>query len=226
MQFAEQYYRNYMDRRKTQFNNGCNEDVTTSFSNGLNGREIAMHQNILWVLKQNPSARIIWINHVVHTKTETQYQGDLWGWFTPTGAMLRQSIGKDKLCCIGLAYGSGKYWKDWQQGSKKRTMATIPPSKEFGLEQTLGSISLASATNANQNKNSRNSSTLCFIPWSKALLKPCATSTCSSSSNVSNYRPWLRSVSSLRENDYFLKVRPIEWDACVYIDKVDPATPI
>ena len=36
----------------------------------------------------------------------------------------------------------------------------------------------------------------------------------------------LRSLFSMRENDYFIKIRPMEWNACIYLDEVDPATPI
>jgi erythromycin esterase-like protein len=55
MQLAENYYRNYLERR--------NPDSSKFV--GLNGREIAMHRNVLWVLKQRPDSKIIWINHAV-----------------------------------------------------------------------------------------------------------------------------------------------------------------
>ena len=36
---------------------------------------------------------------------------------------------------------------------------------------------------------------------------------------------FLTSEFTMRENDYFIKLRPREWDAVIYLDKVSPATP-
>ena len=53
----------------------------------------------------NEKVKIIWINHVIHTKTETQYQDNTWRFLTPAGQMIRQSIGRtigsDKVFIIG-----------------------------------------------------------------------------------------------------------------------------
>ena len=29
----------------------------------------------------------------------------------------------------------------------------------------------------------------------------------------------------MRENDYFIKIKPMEWNGCIYLHEVDPATP-
>ena len=42
----------------------------------------------------NEKVKIIWINHVIHTKTETQYQDNTWRFLTPAGQMIRGSVGK------------------------------------------------------------------------------------------------------------------------------------
>ena len=49
----------------------------------------------------NEKVKIIWINHVIHTKTETQYQDNTWRFLTPAGQMIRESVGHDKLFIIG-----------------------------------------------------------------------------------------------------------------------------
>jgi erythromycin esterase len=188
MQLAENYYRNYMDR--------CNPESSKFV--GLNGRELAMHRNILWVMKQRPSSKIIWINHVAHTKTATQYQGEMWGFLSPAGALIQESLGSD-LFTIGLVYGGGEYWKDWQKGLEHRTVAPVPDPRENGLERTLGS--LVKTSEAQQKL---------FIPWAKAPV---------------GAWPWLQKDCSIRENDYFLKIKPSEWNACVYIDTISPSTP-
>ena len=42
----------------------------------------------------NEKVKIIWINHVIHTKTETQYHDNTWRFLTPAGQMIRGSVGK------------------------------------------------------------------------------------------------------------------------------------
>ena len=49
----------------------------------------------------NEKVKIIWINHVIHTKTETQYQDNTWRFLTPAGQMIRQSVGHYKVFIIG-----------------------------------------------------------------------------------------------------------------------------
>ena len=80
MQLAENYYRNY--------------DTVTKKYVGLNGREIAMAQNCLWVMNQRSDAKIVWIDHVIHTKTKSQLQDGIWGNFTPAGQLIKQALGK------------------------------------------------------------------------------------------------------------------------------------
>lgn len=181
MVMAEQYYRNYKDRI---------DSTTIHQYVGLNGREIAMAENIRWIKQQKKNAKIIVINHVVHTKTATQYQSELYGNFTPMGQLLQQQL-NEKIYTIGMVYGSGQYWKTWQVPSK-RFADTIPPSKLGGLEQTL------------QKVTSKNY----YINWENVPL-------------AAKY--WLMSPTSLRENDYFIQLRPNEWNATFYLQQATPA---
>ena len=95
MQLAENYYSNILDIRTSKHPK----------HSGLNGREIAMHQNMMWILKnqerQSEKVKIIWINHVIHTKTETQYHDNTWRFFTPAGQMIRESVGQENMFIIG-----------------------------------------------------------------------------------------------------------------------------
>jgi len=195
MQLAEHYYRNYLDRSK---------HPNSSKYVGLNGRETAMHRNLMWILdtqqRERPGEKVkmIWINHVIHTKTETKYQDAIWGHFTPAGQMIRQSLGHDKVFIIGLVYDSGMYWKDWQKPAK-RSIAPIPPSdKEHGIECILSAVGVLQY----------------FLHWEKI-----------SHLTLAAGMDFLMSTFSMRENDYFIKIQPMEWNACIYLDGVDPATP-
>ena len=197
MQLAENYYRNISDIRSKPPN--------TSKYSGLNGREIAMHRNLMWILetqqRKQPGGKvkIIWINHVIHTKTETQYQDTTWGHLTPVGQMIRQSLGADNVFIIGLLYGGGRYWKDWQK-IDKRTIAPIPESKEDGLERIASAVGLPHY----------------LLHWDRMLQLP--------SISASGLR-FFMSDWVMRENDYFIKIAPREWDAVVYLNEVNPATP-
>ena len=104
MQLAANYYENILDIQASK---------NPKFS-GLNGREIAMHKNMMWISQvmakamatqkgqsPNEKVKIIWINHVIHTKTETQYQDNIWRFLTPAGQMIRESVGHDKVFIIG-----------------------------------------------------------------------------------------------------------------------------
>ncbi len=128
MQLAENYYTNWAHRR---------EPATSQFV-GLNGREIAMARGVLWALAQRDDAKVIVINHVVHTKTKSQYQGPMWGHFTPMGQLLRQELG-DEMFVVGMAYGGGEFWNRWQRPAE-REVAAIPEAKEDGIERVLGTV--------------------------------------------------------------------------------------
>ncbi|CAB9515054.1 Erythromycin esterase [Seminavis robusta] len=189
MRLAEHYYRNYAQR--------CDPD--TSKLGGLNGREMAMYRNVLWALKerqkrQDHPIKAIIIHHVIHTKTECQYQDKTWGFFTPAGHMLKESLG-EKLYVIGMAYGGGNYWKEWQKGPDVRSIARIPPASPDGLEEFMELIP--------------QSGQCYFLPWKEG---------------PSETKPWLSTLYSMRENDYFVKIVPREWDACFYFKSVQPAT--
>ena len=187
LQLAENYYRNYEERQQPG----------TSRYVGLNGREIAMARNCRWVKeKMRKDAKIIWINHVIHTKTKTQYQDEVWGHLTPAGQILQQIFG-DQFFSIGMAYGGGQFWNRWQK-PEERHVDSVPACGEGGsLERTLQQVCAG-----------RN----CLLPWSRVPDRSAA-------------EAWTRTTLSLRENDYFIRLEPCEWDCCIYLDRVKPATP-
>lgn len=130
MRMAENYYRNYQDAT----------DTVNSHSKyaGLNGREIAMAKNIQWALSYKKEAKIIVVNHVVHTKTASQYQGEMYGNFTPMGQLLQQQL-KDSLYVIGMVYGKGLFWNKWQVPNK-RFVDTIPAPPIESMEHVMKAI--------------------------------------------------------------------------------------
>lgn len=131
MRWAEHYYRNHANITDTTTNR-------TPLFLGASGRELAMAKNIQWLLEYQPNAKIIVINHVLHTKTATQYQGEFYQFFTPMGQILKQHLQED-LFVIGMAYGAGQYWKLWQVPDRKY-LDTIPPVDSNGLEVVLQEI--------------------------------------------------------------------------------------
>ena len=143
--------------------------------------------------------KIIWINHVIHTKTETQYHDDIWRFLTPAGQMIRQSIGPNTLFIIGLLYGKGNYWKNWQK-PENRSIAPIPPYKdEDGIEPILSAVKKSNY----------------YIHWEQIF----------NSKNFPLGSLFAMSTYLMRENDYFIKIKPMEWNGCIYLDEIDPATP-
>ncbi|BDS13441.1 erythromycin esterase family protein [Aureispira anguillae] len=183
MRMAENYYRNYQNIK----------DTTAHHINmyaGANGREIAMAENIKWMLSYKEAAKIIVINHVIHTKTASQYQGEFYRNFTPMGQLLKQEL-KEDLFIIGMVYGRGFFWNKWQAPSM-RFRDTIPTPPNDGLENTMQAIA---AQNYYLNMED--------VP-------------------LSTYS-WFKENTSLRENDYEIKIKPSEWNACFYLDEVNPA---
>ena len=87
-------------------------------------------------------SRVIWINHVIHTKTETQYHDDTWRFLTPAGQMISESVGRDRVFIVGLAYGKGRYWRNWQKGPDSRSVDVVPEPKGGGdgIEPVLGAV--------------------------------------------------------------------------------------
>lgn len=185
MAMAENYYRNYADAKDTL--NGHSKYL------GLNGREIAMSKNIQWILANKSEAKIIVVNHVIHTKTASQYQGELYGHFTPMGQLLKQKL-KEELYVIGMVYGGGQFWNKWQVPSE-RFIDTIPTPAKDGIEGVFQAISTQDY----------------YINLEKT---PSAT------------HPWFKENTILRENDYEIKMRPSEWNACFYLNEVRPAEPV
>jgi len=181
MRMAENYYRNYADRKGKAPHRYA----------GLNGRELMMSHNVLWALEQRKEAKIILINHVIHTKTKSQKQDDVWGYFTPMAQIIKQNLGDD-FFAIGMCYGGGKFWNKWQKPTE-RFVDNIQPAKEDGMETTMKSISDKPY----------------FIHWEKA---------------PAIAQPWLNNELTLRENDYYTLMEPIEWNACIYLDEVNPGT--
>ncbi|MFT2091516.1 erythromycin esterase family protein [Paraglaciecola sp. 2405UD69-4] len=182
MQLAENYYRNYMNQVYSD----------TSKYIGLNGREIAMETNLNWILEQRKDAKVILINHVLHTQTATKRQNGYLGHFVPAGQLIKEQL-KDKLFVIGMAYGKGEFWNKWQK-PENRFVDKIPASREGEIEQTLGKVGT---------KNY-------YINWEQAPAGPAK---------------WLDSSFLLRENDYFIELKPKEWNGIIYLDSVSPATP-
>jgi erythromycin esterase-like protein len=182
MRMAENYYRNYEDAKDTINNH--------SKYAGLNGREIAMAKNIQWVLANKANAKIIVINHVVHTKTESQYQDKMYGHFTPMGQLLKQQL-QDSLYTIGMVYGGGHFWNKWQM-PENRFVDTIPSPLKGGLESVLQAIATKDY----------------YINLEHT---PATT------------HSWFKENTMLRENDYEIKMKPSEWDACFYLNTVNPA---
>jgi len=107
---------------------------------GVNGREIAMFQNFNWLYKQDTTAKIIIINHNVHSKTKSGYLTDFWKFFTPFGAFVRQSFG-DQYYSIGAAYDHGKYWDNWTK-NEKRDIKDTELSEEGEVDYVLKSIGI------------------------------------------------------------------------------------
>jgi erythromycin esterase len=181
MRMAENYYRNYGDRKGM---------VPHRYA-GLNGRELMMAHNVLWALNQREDAKIILINHVVHTKTKSQLQDGVWGNFTPMGQLIKQELGNE-FYVIGMCYGGGKFWNKWQRPAE-RFIDDIQAAKVDGMESVMKKLS---------DKNY-------FVNWAKAPVEAL---------------PWLESETCLRENDYYMKMEALEWDACFYLHEVSPAT--
>ena len=183
MSMADNYYKNYLDRSEAKPNKTA----------GLNGRELMMAHNVLWKLKENKNNKIILINHVIHTKTQSQYQEDVWGYFTPMAQIIKQNL-KDDFFVIGMCYGGGKFWNKWQK-PQQRFVDTIQKYKPNGMEAVMKPVGKKQY----------------FIHWEKAPLKA---------------QYWLNSLTTLRENDYYTNIKPIEWNACIYLENVNEATAV
>lgn len=181
MSMADNYYKNYLDR----------SEANPTKTAGLNGRELMMSHNVLWKLNENKNNKIILINHVIHTKTQSQYQEDIWGYFTPMAQIIKQNL-KNDFFVIGMCYGGGKFWNKWQK-PQKRFVDTIQPYKTNGMEAVMKAVGKKQY----------------FIHWEKAPLK-------------AHY--WLNNLTTLRENDYYTNMKPLEWNACIYLENVNEAT--
>ena len=190
MKLAENYYRNVENRK----NPGKSKFV------GLNGREIAMARNCLWVLQQRKDAKVIWIDHIIHTKTKTQYQDEMWGFFTPAGHILKEHLQSDYFS-IGMLYNEGKFWNNWRKPNERSVQNCVQWStKQNSLE---GSLNKCHATQ-----------TSFFIHWGKLLF----------SKNI-ECQYWMQNELFMRDDDSFYKIQPNEWDACIFLEEVNPATP-
>ncbi|KAL7534673.1 hypothetical protein ACHAWF_004911 [Thalassiosira exigua] len=199
MQLAGNYYINYENMLLSD------SGVGVSKYSGLDGREIAMAHNIIWRLKlgdrgtekRDTKRKMVVINHVIHTKTATQYQGKLWGHVTPMGQLLASNDHVDKLFGVGMLYGSGTFWNKWQT-PQERFVDASPSSRDDGLEVVMKQIS--------KEANLPNF----FLHWERAPQEA---------------RAFLEAEASIRENEYYIHARPLEWNGCIYLDKVSPATP-
>ena len=84
-------------------------------------------------------------------------------------------------------------------------MANVPAPQKNGLEEILGKI----VVRDNDNEHSKKGNQF-FIPWSDAF---------------DRFYSLLEKEYKVRENDYYWKLKPTEWNACIYIHSVSPATP-
>jgi|GEM_PF-6385881 len=182
MRMAENYYRNYGDQ------SGGKPHLYA----GLNGRELMMSHNVLQRVKNHSDAKIILINHVVHTKTESGKQAGVWGYFTPMAQLIKDELGDD-FFVIGMCYGGGQFWNKWQRPAE-RYIDTIQAPKADGMEVPMKALGKKQY----------------FIHWETAPAQA---------------KVWLNNSLYLRENDYYMRIRPAEWNACIYLDEVSPATP-
>ena len=132
---------------------------------------------------------------MIHTKTETQFIDDTWRFMTPAGQMICESVGRERVFIIGLAYGKGSYWRNWQKGPDSRSVDVVPDPKggTDGIEPILGTV---------KNFNY-------FLHWDR----------------IPTGSLFTTSTFWMRENDYFIKIKPTEWDACIYLKETEPATP-
>ena len=209
MQLAENYYRNYENMMLSDSGSGISK------YSGLDGREIAMANNMIWRLNLNRGVRtvspettsharkkMVVINHIIHTKTATQYQDGVWGHFVPMGQIMKQLLtsndDQEKLMFnVGLVYGSGTFWNKWQN-QEERFIDTSPLPKDNGLESVMGQISeQAKLPNF-------------FLHWELAPKEAWL---------------YLNEVTTIRENDCFIKAYPLEWNGCIFLNEVSPATP-
>mmetsp|Transcript_24550 Transcript_24550/g.52896 ORF Transcript_24550/g.52896 Transcript_24550/m.52896 type:complete len:114 (+) Transcript_24550:271-612(+) len=105
--------------------------------------------------------------------------------------------GEKTMFNIGMVYGGGTFWNKWQR-PHERLVEAIPHPKEDGLEFVMKQISReTSIPNF-------------FLHWEslpkEALL-------------------YMNEVAIIRENDYFIRAKPLEWNGCIYLDTVSHATP-
>lgn len=182
---------------------------------GLDGREIAMSNNMMWRLNlgdekkearmpNSEKKKMVVINHIIHTKTATQYQDGVWGHFVPMGQHMKQMLESEQsesgvaMFNIGMLYGRlSTFWNKWQR-PQERFVDTSPEPKEDGLEVVMKEISKqANVSNF-------------FLHWELAPKEAWL---------------FLNEVTSIRENDYFIKAYPLEWNGCIYLDEVSHATP-
>lgn len=202
MQLAENYYRNYENMILND------SDAGISKYTGLNGREIAIGNNMLWRLSLDQKVdgkqrKMAVINHIIHTKTATQYQDPIWGHFVPMGQIMKQmltSLDQEiprEIFDVGVVYGRGDFWNKWQKPAE-RFIDTSPAPREDGLEMAMKQISKeADMSNF-------------FIHWELAPAEAWL---------------YLNKVTTIRENDYYIRAYPLEWNCCVYLDEVSHATP-
>lgn len=201
MQLAENYYRNY-ENMVLQSDSG----IISKYC-GLNGREIAMANNAIWYLHllSSRQRKMVVVNHVIHTKTATQYQDEIWGHFVPMGQLLKQMLpsicnltgDKHEMFNICMLYGGGTFWNKWQK-PEERFVETSPPPQVDGIEVTMKQIS--------EEANVPNF----FLHWEFAPTEAWL---------------YLNEVTSIRENDYYIRASPLEWNGCIYFDSVTHATP-
>ena len=99
---------------------------------------------------------------------------------------------------IGMVYGGGRFWNRWQKPDQ-RFIDAVPMCDETrsNVESCMSNCDVDGF----------------FVHWGNVPQGTMA-------------RMWMDQCLSLRENDYFIQLEPSEWDGCMFLKEVGPATPV
>ncbi|MFO0830287.1 MAG: erythromycin esterase family protein [Phycisphaerales bacterium] len=114
--------------------------MTRDGNRGTNARDEAMARNVLWLLEQNPDAKVVLWAHNMHMSTQPGFQG----------RFLRDALG-DQYVSVGFAAGAGQYYAmpgPARQGFVHDLTPAAPDSVEALFEQagfTIAALDLHKA---------------------------------------------------------------------------------
>jgi erythromycin esterase-like protein len=100
---------------------------------GVVSRDASMAENIRWILRQSPGAKMVVWAHNGHVTTNGTAAN------RPMGAFLREALGKQMLV-FGFAFNQGSF-QAVEQGKGLHNF-TVPPAPEGTLDATLASTGL------------------------------------------------------------------------------------